>query len=215
MIFRNRDGKIEIKGYSSKLSQVFEVIGSKQEVVSDILNNKLKLRAEETGLTELLKVALEESTQVINDDAKEYFKYKEREKIINNNDLILQKLAGFENQLKQMLNIVVAIADSNLNTQKTLEAPEWIDLKEIVKAFKTTEGQIYTIGTIRNKIKKEVRAGETYGHLKIRLIGLHLVLIKKGKKWLARRKDWETEKQLTFDYDLMNKLKNKARKYKK
>ena len=87
-------------------------------------------------------------------------------------------------------------------------------MDEIAEAFKLNNGkQIYSKKTLRNKIKIHNTGEEYYGTLDIADIHLHLILFKKGNKWVTTRSMWLEEKFHTYNYDQMQMLYKNVRKY--
>ena len=92
----------------------------------------------------------------------------------------------------------------NIEIKSALKADAFVGLKEISESFKINGTPLYSVGSLRNRIKSETFGETTVGYLDID--NFHITLLKRGNTWITPLAHWENERK-KINYDFLKKLR--------
>ena len=207
MISKKQDGGWIVTGVRLPLHQVWEFF-DKYELVHDMIDGKLFSDdwTSETSREKKISDMLKGSTIISGSVVSDYLKFKDWEKKFVDIRIIEEKLRMLEKKIGNLSSILGDILVSNLEIKKLLSSDAFIDLREIVKKYSYCGKPLYKLGSLRNKIKKEVFGKITIGYLDID--NVHITLLKRGNRWVTPLVHWQSEMK-KIDYDYLNRLRYK------
>ncbi len=207
MISYNPRGDLIITGTLLPIHQIWDHF-DKYEVVQDMLEGKVwgYYWNESTNKDKKVADFLKGSTAISGTVVRDYFKLKEYEDKFSKYDKIIEKVDKFDKKLENLSTIIHDLYITTLNLTKSLSSDPFIGLKEISEAFKLNGKSLYTVKSLRNKIKIENFGDVVIGHLII--LNLHVTLMKRGKYWVTPLAHWENERR-KIDYDYLTKIRYK------
>jgi len=198
MIIRNAKGDFDVSGTVVYLSDLWNYY-DKSEVLKDMQEGKISARkwSDETTDIEKLQDFLEGQTVLSGIVTKKYLDYKS----LSNSDSVefseLKKMMNLKFETYETMMRSILFKLNELLSQFCQD--KFIGLKEISEDYAYHNKQIYTLKTLRNKIRSEKFGNLEIGHLDID--DLHITLMKRGMKWVTPLVHWQTEKQkLSYDH---------------
>ena len=207
MISYNSRGDLIITGSLLSIHQLWDHF-DKYELVQDMIEGKIWGYYWKENTTKDQKVAdfLKGSTAISGNVVKDYFKLKEFEKKSIKNDKILEEIAKLNSTISGLSEIIRDLYKTNIEIKKALKADAFVGLKEISESFMIKGKPLYSVGSLRNKIKSETFGETTVGYLDID--NFHITLLKRGKTWITPLAHWENERK-KINYDFLKKLRYK------
>jgi len=149
---------------------------------------------------------LKGSTAISANVVRDYFKLKEFEKKYNKTNKILDEIDKLNMSISGLSEIISDLYKTNIEIKKALKADAFVGLKEISESFMIKGNPLYSVGSLRNKIKSETFGETTVGYLDID--NFHITLLKRGKTWITPLAHWENERK-KINYDFLKKLRYK------
>jgi len=198
MIIRNEQGDFDISGTVVYLSDLWSYY-DKSEVLKDMQEGKISAHkwTDETTDIEKLQDFLEGKTVLSGLITKKYLDYKS---FIDSDSVKFSELKKMLNKRFESYEIMMRSILFKLNELLSQFCQDkFIGLKEIAEDYSYRGRQIYTLKSLRNKIRSERFGNMEVGHLDID--DLHITLMKRGMKWITPLVHWQTERnKLSYNH---------------
>ena len=205
MIVYDRTG-LRIKGVLTMLHNVY-IYFEKDQIILDSLKGHFKLSHwdSETKAGQKLHDLQDGHYNILSSDLAKYMKLKENVEEKTTLNIIENRIGVLEDKIDRLADIIYQLSKSQYQMQEKLQTPTFIGLKTIAKSFQYKGKSLYTLGSLRNMIKKEKIGSMEIGSLDI--LSCHVTLIKRGRKWLTPSAHW-LDVKTSIDYDFINTIRS-------
>lgn len=208
MIVRNANGDYDVSGTVVYLSDLWNYF-NEEVLLKDMQEGRINARkwTEETVDVEKLQDFLNGNTVLSGLVVRKYLDYKSMSCSDSVEFSELKKIMNLKFETYETMMRSILIKLNELLSQFCRD--QFLGLKEIAEDYSYRGKRIYSVKTLRNKIRVEKFGDKEIGHLDID--DLHLVFIKRGMKWITTLLQWQEQKS-KLDYNHFWKRIN-AKKY--
>jgi hypothetical protein len=211
MLSYNSVGELIISGFYTYVDNLYSIFG-KDQIVKDVINGTLVLEGlerESTIIDRLLKLE-SRGARVKSELLEKYIEIKRSDINSINLDAIMQYIKTINSKIEMLTEVIIELTKQNHKLHQQMDKDAFLTLEQVAEKLMMEGELLYTVGSLRNMIKKEeIAPNMTVGYLDIG--SFHLVLMKRGKKWITPAAHF-IEERSKINYDLTREIKNRRKK---